>query len=281
MNIAYDIANFESMVANLTQISGKEYEPVLRDQVGQLMGVCIRYTHSANVESITKSVKWLANHRADVEGGPKLTIGKNGKHWLLDSSTWDSQNWSRSKKATGSKQLKGKNVHGMTFHQMNRTDRHWSAGRWARYQSMLARIGDSKLEKEMLAKAAKSRGLTKDTWQQIANDAGTGDRTQAPGYVRNAGTFRGAPAPKIGSATTTTNENGCFIDIANASRLLVKGPSGHFRGSRDSLGGFLILQRAISTRATAFQHELENGVFNDIEGRTKRYPGIFTTHASA
>lgn len=275
MSCSFDTSGFTSLVANLSQISGKEYDSVLRDQTGQLMGLCIRYTGIGNKEKIAKNVAWQISHTLSLENGTKIKISQNDNIWLIDRSNWKSHKRKVSAPA--------KEYNGHTFHLMN-GNRHWSNERWALYQSLRAQMANDGTTDEYRSRikvALRAVGLTKSTWQQIADELGAGDKTKAPAYVRNSRTFHGASVPKIGGATTTSDSTGHFIDISNTSRLLTRGPSKHFRGDASSLNGFGILQRAMNARVSAFQHEMENGVFTDIEARAKRYPGIFTTHASA
>jgi hypothetical protein len=278
MSDSFDASGFLGMCAGLAQFSGKEMEPILVDQIGQLMGVCIRYTHGATRESIAQGVRFK-NSRYDIPGGPKVSLGiRKGNDWFLESSTWEKSSWQRTSKTTGGTNASGSSKPPKMFgrntaHLMN-GNRRWSDERWARFQmikSMMAEI------EQKPAEAAKSRGLSKLTWQQIADAIGAGDKTKAPGYVRNAKTFKGKQVPEIGTAQAYIEAAAFYIEIRNESEILTKGPSPRFKGPRQALDGFQILQKAMDTRVSAYEHDLTRGTFKNLATSAQRYPGIFTS----
>jgi len=56
-----------------------------------------------------------------------------------------------------------------------------------------------------------------------------------------------------------------FIDLVNTNTMLI-----------NKYNGAAILQGAIDTRLKAFTNDLKHSVFENVEYRAKRYPGIFT-----
>ncbi len=246
MSLGFDTSGFDKMIAGLSAVSGKSQEDVLLDQVAQLLSVCIRYTHSADKQSLETSVA-NRNHRTSIKDGPKLTVNfkRNiGNTWLVDE---------------GEKYLA--NQHRLP------------AAKWAKALMLAARLEGQRTDP---ATARKSRGLTKSSWLQIAQTLGIADRVKAAGWIRGATTFKGRKPPPMGSSERILSGAAIIIEIANSSGLLVNGPSRRFKGNRANLNGWSIIQRAMTTRAKAFQNEMKRGVFSDIEARAKRYPGIFT-----
>jgi len=260
---------WNSMVADLRAIKGGDFQPILLDQAGQLLKLCIKYTPAASAAKIRQQVK-TKNSRVDQKGGAKLTKnvrpGSANNVWLIDDSTWDRCNWPKTKdkySIEGSLTKPQKIIDGRTLHLIS-SNRHWSVTRWARYKAMEALLESNKTDEK---KAVKSRGLTKQTWLQIADALGINISDDVPQYVKGANTFKGNAAPTVGTAVQTTEAASFYVDISNASKILT--------GS--NVDGAAILQRAMNARAKAFQFDLERGVFENIAQRAKRYPGIFTT----
>ncbi len=266
MSREIDASRFFKMCSDLSRISGRDFEHVVVDQVGQLMGVCIRYTYSSKAGTLKTRVEFQnRSATADNEGRLKSRYyrTKGGAEWLSERNDSDER----------------------TSYLMNGGERRWNASRWARYQVLKQILADKQIDP---SSAVQSRGSVKRTWYDIAAALGqeAANRTNAPSYVTGARTFHGKEHPQISKAERLIEAAAFFVEITNESRILTGSRSLRLNGGRDDrsrmkisggLDGFAILQRAINTRANAFRTETRNGVFEDIETRAKRYPGIFTT----
>ncbi|HWL53865.1 MAG TPA: hypothetical protein VNQ90_15605 [Chthoniobacteraceae bacterium] len=123
-----------------------------------------------------------------------------------------------------------------------------------------------------------SRGLSAQSWYQIAQELGSlcEERAKAPGYIKKAKSFMGKQPSRVGRGRKLNEGSSLVIEIRNSSSRLVKGPSPGFKGDKSALMGRKILAWAMRIRVSAFIRELRAGVFEDLEVRAKRYPGIFT-----
>jgi hypothetical protein len=173
---------------------------------------------------------------------PRISVApKVGRTWWLD-------------KADGSRP---------TFYIMSggSPNRRWSDKRWAQFQAMEAeRLA---FEKELLAQLPKlrgSRGTTKQSWVQIADNLGI-QLKAVPDYVRKAVPFHGPRVDGVGRKFQNANE--FFIELENRNQILI--------GRMDGAG---MLQRAVSGRIKFFETNMAKGAFNDIAKAIKKYPGI-------
>jgi len=264
--IEIDTTPVAEMIRGLQQIEGGDFEPIMRNVVGSVIALCVKWTPAAKASSIRKSVK-VKNSRVNFKGGDKysenIQPGKTGSAWLVDESTWDQCKWGKGNKkgVQGSTTKPTHAAGGRVFH-LIASNRRWSDKRWAKVMEMQALLVSNRIDPEA---AVKSRGLSKLTWVQIADSLGI-QLDDVPDYVRNAGTFRGKPAPVLGIGQRVQESAGVYFDISNLSRIL----------SGERVDGAAMLQRAINTRYKAFMTDMKHGVFDNIEARARRYPGIFT-----
>jgi len=240
-----DASNFFHLVLDLSEISGKTFEEIIIDQVAALMKVCIRLTHSAKVESIGRHVDFMNRSVRMTGGGPLFSVNKGReREWLRteDKKFYEVKNWM---------------VPGPV---------------WAKALILKKKMEEDGVD---LKTAIKARGASKKTWYDIAVALGLGEKVGAPGYVKNAGKFRGGSLPQVGFAEKLMEVAAFYIEVRNDSLLLRNGASKYFRGRKETLDGYKILQSAIEQRRAAFRRDLEKGVFDDVSLRAKRYPGVF------
>lgn len=252
--VVLDTHGFTAYLEELMRLSGKSWEDVLLNQAAALLKICLRRTPAATAAGIVKRVSSHNNH-IEFEDGSVISFWKKADATMfLDTSNFRPPG-PKAKKQTRAPLL----VNGKSWHQVDSGGRRWSDARWARYKGYEAAAKTKRLD----LKAAKgARGLSKQSWLQIAAELGLGD-LGAPGYVKNAvpsngKTYRNGTARKVMEAAAF------YIDLMNDHPLVVK-----------KLNGAQMLQGAIDTRLKAFDHEMSKGVFDDIETRAKRYPGLF------
>jgi|GEM_PF-4888275 len=263
---------FLAMCRELGRLSGKDFEHVLRAQIAPLLEVCVRYTYAAKGKAIKEGVRFK-NSRIEAEGRGVLSVNYRtdaGRAWLIDESTWENRmdGWHKKGKPDGKPPRR---FGTKTAHHMN-GDRRWGQARWNRYQQLASELARRQIK---ASQAAKSRGLAKGSWYQIAADAGVANQMRVPQFVKNTTTFIGKPAPDMGSSSSYGTGSRFVIELVNANRVLVNGPSPRFKGDRRKLDGHDIAARALKTRVSAFNRDVKNGVFDDIATRATRYPGIF------
>lgn len=257
--VVLDTHGFTAYLEELMRLSGKTWEEVLLNQAAAILKICLRRTPAASVAGIVKRVSAHNNH-IEFEDGAVLSFWKKAAaHMFLDVS-----NFEPSSKGTQKPTRAPRLVNGRSWHEVEggSGERRWSDERWARYKGYEA-AARTKMINEKAAKGA--RGLSKQSWQQIADALGIRD-IGAPGYVRNAKPSNGK-IYRNGTAQKVLSGAAYFLDLMNDSPLVVK-----------KLKGAEMLQGAIDTRLKAFAHEMRTGVFEDMVTRAKRYPGLFSTN---
>lgn len=251
-----DTHGFTAFLEDLARLSGKDFEHVCMDQTAAILRICMRRTRAAKVSTIVKKVSAKNNHVV-FEDGQAVSVWKKADHaeMFLDTSNWRDPGPNSRAQAIPPRLINGK-----SWHEMNGS-RRWSNQRWGRYQFYLA---EAKRRRVDLAAAKASRGVSKASWLQIAEEAGLDLGDAVPAYVRSARPSNGK-VYRNGFAKKTLEAAAFVIEISNDHPIVV-----------GKLNGAQILQGAIDTRMKAFGHEMRTGVFDDIAARAKRYPGLFT-----
>lgn len=264
-----DVSGFTGMIGELSKIAGRDYFDVLLPQIGALLKACINRTPVRTVGQIAKRVSARGSY-IEFADGTIISVWKkaisetldgdrtSAPGMFFDESTYPqySKRWpknSRQPAISG-----GKSWHNMDTHR-------WSDARWARYKEKL-RLRAAAMKQWMEAGKA-ARGLARKSWWQIAEDLGL-DPGIAAAYVRQAHATgeNGDIRPfKEGFAAKLLEQGAAIIELRNTNPLLVEG----------RVDGEGILLGAMRDRQKAFLIDLEKGVFDDLERRAQRYPGIF------
>jgi len=259
--LEWDVAaqNFSAMIGDLARTSGRDFLPVLVNQVGALLKVCLRLTPARPVGEIVKRASRRLNH-IEFPNGEVIAVWKKADHaeMYLDESTYPNYaaHWPKTTKLPtfekGSK----------SWHQMNDPKRHWNDQRWGRYQELRAMIPE--IRRRKVDEAVARRGLAKFSWKQMADALGL--MLPVPAYVRRASqTPAGLRMLGESTARSVLEQAAAFVDLQSRNPLLT-----------GKLGGRQIILRALNARLKAFEIETSKGVFSDLAARAKRYPGIFT-----
>jgi hypothetical protein len=254
-SLTIDTTGIMGMFRDLSRMSGRDLADVTRDQAGKILETAIRYTPMAKMKVARETAQRTVRRRFNTYGAgdvgtaarnnyPRISISqKRGKVWWVD-----------------------KNEDGLRVFYLMNGSRKWSDERWGKY---LAEENDRINDLAMALETADKRaigaiGLARQSWVQIADSLGIPLRFTSEGRIRSAIASTGRRYIN-GRGTETTGQNSFIIELINDHPILV-----------DKLGGAGILQRAVSTRRRAFDIDMKKGVFNNIELRVKRYPGIYT-----
>ena len=254
---AIDTAGFTSMLRDLEKLSGRDFFDILINQVGALIKVCIRLTPVRSIADLARRVSRGASF-VEFADGTIISVFKKagGDVMFLDPS-----NWEQSKNpAQAAPQIIG----GKSWHNMTSPGRRWNPHRWASFTTKDG-LRPYLLEKRLAVLKA-GRGLAAKSWWQMAEDLGL-DPGLAAAYIRNAqaiGPTGGIRPFKEGFAAKIVEQAAAIVELTNTNPLVT-----------GKLGGARIMQNALATRELAFIHELEHGVFEDLQTRAARYPGIF------
>jgi hypothetical protein len=249
LNVTVDTTGFAGMIRDLSRLSGSDFDHVLREQTIAVLQRAASWTPIAKVSNLEKAASRAGNsvRRLYEKSGRKIANTPKRK-WFFKGDKWYIM------------EGKGEWEGGRTAQNGGR----WSNSRYAEYLSLeqdQEKTAKS-MERDRLRGLKAARGLTRRSWVDIANDLGFGLKV-SPTSVSSARPSDGS-MHKNGYAIVKKTAKSLIIEIANTYPALV------FR-----LDGNAILQRAIKARITAFNMDLKKNVFNNIELRAKRYPGIF------
>ena len=273
MTVTVDSRGFTRLVADLQKISGKDYDHVLRNTVGRVLGKAIEYTPSMKPDEIPKRVAaQMRRYNTFAEDGStgKDTSGKTPRVWRSEKTAkrWGMETPEQLEYWKYKPERYTKNIiNGKKFYILTGNRRWNSPRRWPKYKELMDRqdAAISAAKGKTLAAVKNSRGLSKRSWLQIADVLGI--PVKVAGYIRNARPSNGHEYQN-GSGTRQISGKTIFYEIINTMPTLIRSKSEKLQGSK-------ILTRAIKARISAFTTELKRGVFSDVKYRASRYPGIF------
>jgi len=250
MKIEVDASQFARACLDLSKMSGMDFRDVLVDQVGHILGACIRYTSAAKASTLRKRAEYQnrsSEERERFKAGYYRT--KNGKEWLSIPEG-------------------GRRKHYLLSHRL-------PGEKWKMVLALKQILEEKKID---VSAAVRSRGALKHTWYQIAKALGPGAESvaNAPAYVRNANSFHGQEIPQVGTAQQIFDAAMALIEIANASRILSSPQRFKKRGKKVEIDGQKILQRSIDSRVRFFNRAVEQQWIHNRDFRLKHFPGIFT-----
>lgn len=251
MPIRVDTSNFNGFCRQIAaRPLGLKVWDVMLYEVGKVLESCVRLTTREQVDKIKRSVEFknrTLRFGAKGSGPAIIYVTKKGVVWFADEPGAGYEGIAQGRKAGGK-----------TFHPM--TERfHYGNPRWARYQEMLAQLRNKQIDVRMVI------GRAGQSWVQIADSLGL--RINAPDYVRNAPSFRGAKRIN-GVSKKAMSADKLFLEMKNFAPILL--------GTMD---GDRILQTSINGRASYFRKSVEEGVFENVAQVARQYPGLLARAA--
>lgn len=261
--LTIDSSGFRRAIGGLLQFSGQDLRPIIRAEVGSILKACVGDTKVATYEEIElrERVRTLHELGLTAEQGSMVQInvgirGAFGKVW----------------RTTGYKRTEGARAGRRGVQQthdagMKPLWRHYGEAAWSEVRTAVSRFREALRLRVPAAK--KSQGLSRQSWVQIADDAGI-RLESVPGG--------GASAAAIAKARAAISSNGVRFQngqareyLANKSfviELINRLPWGR-KMQLDT-----ILIRNINARARYYQENLSRGVFDKLSTIAKRYPGL-------
>lgn len=242
--IRLDTTGFKQACDDLAKISGKSFKEAVRVQTGLVLRAMIKKTPAASKKKIAERAQKIST----------LQIGylKNPDNTFLVNAL---------KKAPDKRFLRQKSdeTGKMTLY-VDDPSRRWNDKRWnayqeakARWTAKLANIGERILQ---------ARGYAKQTWLKIARDINVDGLAKPSKFVVSA-KRRGSKQHDNGDGKQKESGDTFFTLITNKYRWF-----GMIKFKKK-------FQAVLDARRQAFLIEMDNGLFDDIKARAKRYPGLF------
>jgi hypothetical protein len=259
--LVLDSHGFKAFIEDLARISGKDFVPVLIDQVGTVLDLCIARSPDP----------WKGNSRSDVKKKVQFRVEKPGRYVGLDGSVVDSTRNRVPRPLDGTPILQT-----LTGRRGGQEDREWYIGRDRAGKRVFIPEERLKTTKYFLLAAQKfgiyqvlepkaeaaiaAIGSIKKSWVDIADAVGAPLR-KSPAWLKKVRSHRNDGE----RSRVQIDSVAAFVEVVNTNCQLIQ-----------QYNGGAILQGAMDTRLKAFLNDLKAGTFKDLEYRASRYPGIFT-----
>jgi hypothetical protein len=254
---------FRAMCGELARLSGKDYADVLRSEAATVVKMAALESPVASAADIRKvvidrdSARTIRTYEGEVIIGQRrkglgseeiLSINlfkHRGREWFIDNT--------------------GETKKYMVYDAGRSRGWHVPDIIWGRYQNLNSeRPGKAR---ELTAELLKRRGLERLSWLQIGDGLGVALATVAPaGNLREA-VARGATARgrtyANGTAAEASDGARFQVSIENASPIAIK------------RWGQKRIEASMNRRRRGFDIAMKKRLFENLELRAKRYPGIF------
>lgn len=234
---------FHEAIAQLRRISGKDFETVIKAEVGAVLANTVRNTKKATVKSIEKNHHAQPGARYAIEyAGPVSRTGK----------TYTPKEVERLKRRAAERRGQAKG--GKLLYYLPGSNQPHKHPSWA-----WNKIEDFRAKRLIHKKQA--RGLTASMWVKIGE--GLGISVAAPGYVKNARHHRGGDMKQMleirSKGHGNTYELGFINKLSHVNKWTRAG---------------LSFRRALNARANYFSQSLKLAAKQKIKGVLDRYPGL-------
>ncbi len=246
----YD-AHFLASVRELSRISGRDYDELLKHQAGTVIKTLAldKRAKPPSVKKIREAVTRIAHSSLKTPHG-LIRHTRNGMVY-----------WRRS----------GSSKWRVVFDKGTSRGWHLSPAEWADYQAAV------KYRQQWIVtetkKTAASRGLVRMTFIQMADDLHI-SLAKVGGANLNESIPRRARLPRRLSQATETEQG---LKYEMVFKNFSQGVTGSQKRPYFRTYWQGRLQSAITRRARAISMDMRKGVFNDMQLRAKKYPGVFVT----
>lgn len=247
LTVDMNTMGFKALCEDLAKVSGKDFKEIVRLQAGAVLKRVMGKTKAANATKLRNRAKKIAALERGYfrqRDGSALIIGtsSNMRFWKDYSPKTDRP----------------------TVYPINE----WRLPDqvWNRYTQAVNRIAPRM--KAMAKKILGARGVSKQTWLEIAKVFGVDYILKAPAYVYKA---------KSTSKRVYRNTEGKEFFSMHDAYLVMKQ---RYKNLTENGFAAVILQAAIRARIKAFSTDVNRGVFKDAKKRAARYPGVFVSEGT-
>lgn len=244
---------FHEAVRGLQKMSGKDFETVIKSELGTVFSQTVRNMKKATVASIERNHHGQPGAHYGIEyAGP---VSRTGKQYTPKQIE-------RAKRRAADARARGKNGRALYYLAGSNNPNRYPDWLWRQIQQFRARA---------LPKKKMARGLAARMWVHIADQLRI--PIQAPSYVRNAQHYKKGAMPQA----VMTHESGAakeyrlgFINaLTHTNRF-----AGHAaKGKKPSSVGFTF-RNALNKRANYFSQAMKLKAKGIIQNTLARYPGL-------
>lgn len=244
---------FHDAIRSLQKMSGKDFETVIKHELGVVLSQTVRSMKKATANSIEKNHNAQPGAFYDIEySGPVSRTGKQ----------YSPAEIARAKRKAAEARSRGKNGRALYYLAGSRQPKRYPDWLWRQIKA----IRDQTLPKKKMA-----RGLAARMWVHIADQLKI--PIQAPGYVRNARHYKNgsmANAVMVQQKASGKEYSLGFINALTKTNRF----AGHAAAGKASSSVGHTFRIQLNKRANYFSQAVKLKAKGVIKGVMARYPGL-------
>jgi hypothetical protein len=237
---------FHSATRELMKISGKDFETVMKHELGAMLTSAVRGTKKATVKSIT------ANH--EKQPGARYDFGYAGPE-SRSGKSYSSADIQRAKTRAAQRRSKAKNGKLVYYFGRSNQAKAYPAWLWRQIQEQRAKRLPQKL---------KARGLAASMFVKIGE--GLGIPVKAPSYLKTAAHHKKGQMRELIEVTSRGSGNKYEVGFVNNLGYL----------NRWAQAG-TAFRKALNARANYFSRAVKLAASGKFKKTLDRYPGMAST----
>lgn len=234
---------FHTALRELQRISGKDFETVMKAELGAMLSSAVRSTKKSTVKSITNNHDKQPGSRYNFNyAGPESRSGKQ----------YSAADVSRAQQRAAARRSAGKNGKLVYYFSKSNQPKAYPAWLWSQIQQARAKRLPQKL---------KARGLAASMFVKIGQ--GLGIDVKAPAYLRNAAHHKKGEMREFIELTSRGSGNSYEVGFVNSLTHINKWA-----------GAGLAFRKALNARANYFSRAVKLAASGKIKKTLDRYPGL-------
>jgi hypothetical protein len=234
---------FHSAITELRKLSGKDFETVMKAELGAMLTSAVRGTKKSTVKSITANHEKQPGARYNFNyAGPESRSGK----------TYSGAEIARAQTRAAQRRASGKNGKLVYYFGKSNQPKAYPSWLWRQIQEQRAKRLPQKL---------KARGLAASMFVKIGE--GLGIPVKAPGYLKNAAHHKKGEMREL--IEITSKGSGASYEVGFVNNL------GYLNRWAQAGAAF---RKALNARANYFSRAVKLAASGKIKKTLDRYPGL-------
>jgi hypothetical protein len=234
---------FHAATRDLMRISGKDFETVMKAELGAALTGAARNTKKATAKSITANHEKQPGARYDFNyAGPESRSGKQ----------YSAADIARAKQRAAERRSKGKNGKLVYYFSKSNQPKAYPAWLWSQIQQARAK---------RLPQKVKARGLAASMFVKIGEQLGV--EVKAPAYLRKAAHHKKGEMRELIQVVSKGSGNSYEVGFINSLTHINKWA-----------GAGIAFRKALNARANYFSRAVKLAASKQIKKTLDRYPGL-------
>jgi hypothetical protein len=234
---------FHTALRELQRISGKDFETVMKAELGAMLTSAVRNTKKATAKTITNNHEKQPGARYDFNyAGPESRSGKQ----------YSAADIARAKQRAGERRSRGKNGKLVYYFSKSNTPKAYPSWLWSQIQQARAK---------RLPQKVQARGLAASMFVKIGEALGI--EVNAPAYLRRAAHHKKGEMRELVQVISKGSGNSYEVGFVNSLTHMNKWAKAG-----------LAFRKALNARANFFSRALKLEASGKIKKTLDRYPGL-------